>query len=169
MKYFLSFLVLCLSLSASAQKFAYVDIEYIMNHIPEYSSAQTQLDETAELWQNEIIKMEMELTDMKNAYANEEVLYTKEVKERKWKEIENKEVEIYKYKQSKFGYEGELFLKRQELIKPIQDNIFAEIEKLATDKRYDFIFDKSATPMMLFAKEDYDKSNLIIKALGYRP
>ena len=86
MKYFLSFLVLCLSLSTSAQKFAYVDIEYIMNHIPEYTSAQTQLDETAELWQNEIIKMEMELTDMKNAYANEEVLYTEEVKERKWKE-----------------------------------------------------------------------------------
>lgn len=171
MKYIAStfFLLLFFLSHGHAQKFAYVDVDYILEHIPEFGSAQTQLDETTEKWQEAIKKMELEVIELKNNYVNEEVLYTEEMKKKKWKSIQNKEVEIYEFKQLKFGYEGELFVKRQELIKPIQDNIYAAIEELAKSKRYDFIFDKSSTPIMLYAKDDYDKSDMIIKALGYNP
>lgn len=152
-----------------AQKFAYVDVDYILERIPDYASAQTQLDQYSEKWQGDIENMESTLQNMRNVYANEEVLYSEEVKKEKWTAILDKEQALYKFKQEKFGYNGELFQKRQELIKPIQDNIYSAIEDLAKAKRYDFIFDKSSTPIMLFAKEDYDKSNDIIKALGYKP
>lgn len=152
-----------------SQRFVYVDTEYILENIPEYQQAQREIDRIADEWKNEVDKRYKEIDDMYRAYQAEQVLLPEEMKIQKQKEIENKEKSVKDYQKRKFGYEGELFQKKQELIKPVQDRVYNEIQKMATEKTYDFIFDKSSGVSMLFASPKYDKSDDILKGLGYNP
>jgi len=139
--------------SLQAQRFAYVDTEYIMSKIPEYQMAETQLDKIAEKWQAEVQKKYAEIEEMRAAREEE---------------IMAKERELKEYQKGKFGYEGELFQKRQELVKPIQDQVYEAIQKVATQKAFDFILDKSSGVSILFANPKFDKSDDVLRELGIR-
>jgi len=161
------FLITTLSFTISyAQKFCYVDSEYILNQMPEYKSAQSQLDEMAAKWKDEIkVKMD-EIDKLYKAYRAEQVLLPEEVRKKREDEILKKEDEMNKFKEEKFGKNGELFKKRQELVKPIQDKVFDAIQKLATDEGFDFVFDKSGAVTMLFVNAKYDRSDEVLEILG---
>jgi len=151
--------------NANAQRFVYVDMDYILENLPEYQKAQKQLDNIAEQWRAEIsVKMQEVETSYKRFQA-EQVLMNEKMKAEKIAEIEAKEKEIKDLQRKKFGQNGELYQKRQELIKPIQDKIYKQIQLLAEEKSYDFIFDKSSGIQMLFANKKYDKSAFILAAL----
>ena len=152
---------------ANAQRFAYVNVKYIMENIPEYIEAQEKLDEISKVWQSEVESKRKEIENLYNNFRDQEVLYTDDMRKRKQEEISMKEGELNQYRKTKFGYKGDLFKKRQELVKPIQDKVFESIEKLAKEKRYDFIFDKSAGVHLLYANPGLDKSDQILKTMGY--
>lgn len=156
-----------IALNMSAQRFVYVDTDYILEQVPEYTTAQAKLNEMAEQWRAEIDKRYQEIDDLYKAYQAEQVLLPEETKIQRQQQIEAKEKAVKEYQKQKFGYEGELFVKKQELIKPIQDKIYNEIQKMATEKSYDFVFDKSGGLNMLYANTRYDKSKDIIEALGF--
>ena len=152
-----------------AQRFVYVDTEYILDNIPEYKQAQKKLDDIAEGWRTEIDRKYKDIDDLYKAFQAEQILMPEDLRIQKQQEIEQKEKSVKDYQKQKFGYEGELFQKKQELIKPIQDKIYNEVQKMATEKTYDFVFDKSNGPSMLFASTKYDKSDDILRAMGYAP
>jgi outer membrane protein len=138
----LAFLFLLGNSSLFAQRFAYVDTDYIMDMLPDYKSAQKQLDLIAENWQKEAEAMKQEIDKMEKEYQAEQVLLTEELKKKKETEIKAKETELKDFMNKKFGYEGELFKKRQELVKPIQDKVFDACQKIAKQSALDFIFAK---------------------------
>ncbi len=151
--------------SANAQRFVYVDMDYILENLPAYTKAQESLDKTSETWRAEIaVKMEDIETSYKRFQA-EQVLMNEKMKSEKIAAIESKEKALKEYQRAKFGPSGELFKKRQELIKPIQDKIYKQIQILAEEKKYDFIFDKSSGIQMLYANKKYDKSAFILTAV----
>lgn len=150
----------------SAQRIAYVDIQYILDKMPEYTEAQTKIDVISKKWQGEIETMYTEIEKMYRDYQTEQVFLTEEMKRKKEEEILNKEKAVKVFQKSKFGYEGELFKKRQELVKPIQDKVYDVISKYAVDRRYDIILDKSSGMTLLYTNPSYDKSDDIIRALG---
>ena len=152
-----------------AQRFVYVDTDYILNNIPEYKQAQKSLDEIAEGWRAEVDRKYEDIDDLYKAFQAEQILMPEDVRLKKQQEIEQKEKEVKDYQKQKFGYEGELFRKKEELIKPIQDKIYNEIQKMATEKSYDFIFDKAGGVSMLYANSRHDKSDDILRAMGYEP
>ncbi|MBL0308852.1 MAG: OmpH family outer membrane protein [Bacteroidetes bacterium] len=160
---------LMMSISGFAQKFAYVDMEYILGKMPQYSEAQKQLDAVAAGWQKEVEAKMKSVDDMYKQFQAEQVLMTEPMKQQKIKEIEAKEKDVKEFQKDKFGPSGELFKKRQELIKPIQDKIYEEIQKFALAKTFDFIFDRSSGPTMLYAGDKYNKSDDILSALGITP
>ena len=151
--------------NVNAQRFVYVDMDYILENLPEYQNAQKQLDKIAEDWRAEIsVKMQDVETSYKRFQA-EQVLMNEKMKAEKIADIEAKEKEVKELQRKRFGPNGDLFQKRQELIKPIQDKIYKQIQLLAEEKNYDFIFDKSSGIQMLYANKKYDKSAFILAAL----
>jgi outer membrane protein len=152
---------------AFAQKYAYVNTEYILENIPEYKSSMQQLDNISLTWQKEIEDRYTIIDKLYKAYQAEQVLLTEEMKKRRQDEITSKEKDVKDLQKQRFGVEGDLFKKKQELIKPIQDKIYNAVKKLATDGSYAVIFDKSSELIMLYANPKYDKSDDILKALGY--
>ncbi len=154
---------------AMAQKVAFVDTEYILNQMPEYKSAQKQIDALAQEWQKQLEKMKAELDKLKETYNAEKFLLSEDLKAQREKEIQEKEQAYRTYQREKFGYEGELFKKRQELIKPIQDRVFDAIQKVARDNALDIIFDKSGAVTMLFANPRLDRSDEVLDELGIVP
>ena len=161
--------VCCFAFSSFAQRFAYVDTEYILENIPEFKKAQKEVDAIAENWRKEIDVMYQDIDKLYRAYQAEQVLLPEATKVQRQKEIEQKEKDVKEYQKQKFGYEGELFQKKQELIKPIQDKVYNEVQKLASEKTLDFIFDKSSGVSMLYANPKHDRSDDVLKALGYNP
>lgn len=153
---------------ASAQKFAYVNSEYILSNIPEYKSAQQQLDQLSVGWQKEIETKYTEIDKLYKAYTAEQILLTEELKKKRIGEIELKEKEAKELQKQRFGYEGDLFKKKQELVKPIQDKVYTAIKKFAEDGSYAVIFDKSSDLTMLYSNNKYDKSDEILLAMGYK-
>lgn len=154
------------SASTFAQKFAFVDMDYILNKMPTYTEAQKQLDKVADGWQKDVEAKMKNVDDMYKQFQAEQVLMTEPMKQQKIKEIEAKEKEVKDFQKAKFGPSGELFKKRQELIKPIQDKIYEEVQKYALAKGLDFIFDRSSGPTMLYAGDKFNKSDDILSALG---
>jgi len=152
-----------------AQKFAYVDTEYILSLLPDYKSAQKKLNEIAENWQKEVDKKYEDIDKMYKEYQAEKILLTPEQQKVREDDIINKEKDSKKFQQDRFGYEGELFKKRQELVKPIQDKVYEAIQKIAKDENLDFIFDKSSDMTMLYSNAKYDKSDNILSLLGVAP
>ncbi|MDX5321258.1 MAG: OmpH family outer membrane protein [Bacteroidota bacterium] len=149
-----------------AQRFAFVDTDYILNLIPEYNSAQKQLDLMAFEWQKEIEKMRADIEKMKADLEAEKIFLVDEVKQQRESDIAKKEKELLDFQQAKFGVNGELFKKRQELIQPIQDRIFDAIQKVAKDNALDFIFDKAGGVSMLYTNPKYDRSEDVLEEMG---
>jgi len=162
-------LIFCGSISVSAQKYAYVDSQYILDNIPDYKSAQQQLDNLSLQWQTEIEDKYKIIDKLYKTYQAEQVLLTEEMKKRRQDEITQKEKDVKDLQKQRFGFEGDLFKKKQELVKPIQDKIYNAVKKLATDQSYAVIFDRSSDLIMLFANPKYDKSDDILLAMGYKP
>lgn len=154
------------SMSASAQRFAYVDSEYILAQMPSYRSAQSQLDELSKEWQSEIDEKFDEIDRLYKEYQVNKVLMSKDKQLQRENEIIEKEREAKKLQNEKFGYEGELFQKRAELIKPIQDKVYAAINKVAKENGLDFIFDKSGDMLMLVSNPKFDRSGEVLEELG---
>ena len=162
-------LALALGLVANAQKFAYVDTDYVLLHLPEYSEAQGQLNQMAVDWQVEI-EMKLDAVErLEMAYRAERVLLTAEMRGKREEEIATKRNEARALQKEKFGVEGELFQKRQELIEPIQQQIFESLKDIASGSGYMVIFDKSNQSNMLYTNPKYDISERLIKKLGYVP
>lgn len=153
-----------------AQKYAYVDSKYILDNIPEYTKAQKQLDDISSGWQKEIEAKYKEIDEMYKNYQAEQVLLSDDMKKKREQEIMDKEKKVKDLQKQRFGFEGDLFKKRQDLIKPIQDKIFDAIQKMAQAKSWDFVFDKSTSgSAMLYSNPTLDKSNDVLKAMGYKP
>ena len=151
-----------LTLSLSAQKIAVIDVNQVLNALPEYKSAQEELDKIAQKWRGEIAQQQDVIKGMYNRYQAEQVLLSDEARKKREEEIMVKEKDAREAQRVKFGPEGELFKKRQELVKPIQDKVYTSIEKYANEKGYDLILDKGTSAGLIFANATYDKTQAII-------
>jgi outer membrane protein len=149
-----------------AQKYAYVDSDYILDNIPEYKDAQTQLDELAAEYQKEIEDKFAEIDKLYKTYQAEVVLMPDDVKKKRELEIQAKEKEVKDLQTLRFGKEGDLFIKREELIKPIQEKIYNAIEDIAEEKNYAFVFDKAGSLTMLYVSSKFDISDDVLDAVG---
>ena len=154
---------------AFSQSFAYVDSEYILNNIPDYKDAQGELDKLSIEWQKQLERRYAEIDQMYKNYQAEQILLTEDMKAKREEEIIKKEKEAKEYQKQKFGVDGELFQKRKELVKPIQDKVYAAISELANYKRLGIVFDKSSGLTMLFTNPKYNISDEVLKKLGYKP
>lgn len=151
-----------------SQRYAVIDSKYILNKLPEYKDAQQKLDQFSKMWQQEIDQKSADLDRMYKEYDAEKVMLSDELKKKREDEIYNKEKEVRDLQRKRFGYQGDLFKKREELIKPIQDKVYNAIQKLAAAKLYDFILDKSDGITVIFADPKLDKSDDILKELGVK-
>jgi outer membrane protein len=165
-KFVVLLFILTISVVASAQRFGYVDTEYILDLMPDYRSAQKQLNQLSEDWQKELEKKQVVIEKMYKDLQAEQVLLTEDLRKKREQEIKEKEKELKDYRNLKFGYEGDLFKKRQELIKPIQDKVFDAVQKIAKQSALDFIFAKSSELIMLYSNAKYDKSDEVLSELG---
>ena len=148
-----------------AQKVASVDITRILESQSDYVSAQAQLDELASKWKREIEVEYDKIKGLYNRYQAEQVLLSDEVSRQREEEIINKEKQVREMQKEKFGPEGALFQRRQQLVQPIQDRVYSAIENYANEKGFDFIFDRSSASGIIFANERYDKTDEIIADL----
>ena len=153
--------------TVQAQKFAYVDTDYILNKIPEFNQAQDKLDALSADWQKEIENKYSDVDQMYRAYQKEQVLLTDEMKTKREEAIIKKERIAKDLQQKYFGTKGELYTKRQELIKPIQDKIYDAIQQLAANNKYSIVFDSSSDLIMLYKNNNLDKSDKVLDLLGY--
>jgi outer membrane protein len=151
-----------------SQKFAFVDTEYILSNIASYKTAQDQLDKLSETWQKEVEAAFADIDKMYKNYQSEKVLLTEEMKKRREEEIMAKEKEAKDLQKKYFGQDGALFKKREELIKPVQDEVAKAIKEFAVDGGYAVIFDSSAGASMLYTDPKMDKSDAILQKLGYK-
>lgn len=149
-----------------AQKYAYVDSDYILANIPEYKEAQNQIDELANEYQKEIEAKFAEIDMMFKAYQAEAVLMPEDIKKKKEEEILAKKNEAKELQNQRFGKDGDLFIKREELIKPIQEKIYNAIEEIATEKNYAFVFDKAGSLTMLYVNSKFDLSDDVLDNVG---
>ncbi len=154
--------------SAFAQRYAVIDSKYILDKLPEYKEAQQKLDQFSKMWQQEIDQKSADLDQMYKNYDAEQVMLSDELKKKREDELYNKEKEVRDLQRKRFGFEGDLFKKREELVKPIQDKVYNAIQKLAAAKLYDFILDKSEGITVIFADPKLDKSDDVLKELGVK-
>ena len=157
-------------MGAFAQKFAYVDTEYILKHLPEYKSSLNQLNVLSGQWQQQVDNNFTEIDKMYKAYQADQVLLTEDMRKRRENEIIEKEKEAKEFQRRIFGPEGELFQNRTKLLNPIQAKVSKAVAEVAKVKLLDFIFDKSSeATMMIYASSTYDVSNDVITRLGFKP
>jgi len=165
------FLVTLVSLScfvSHAQRgvrIGYIDTEYILESVPEYQEANTQLDQKVQQWKSDIEQRLTTIESKKKQLNSERVLLTQQLYEERLEDIGFEEAEVLDYQQKRFGPSGDLMIQKQQLIQPIQDQIFAAVQEIAENKKYDFIFDKSADVVMLYSAERFDISELIIRSI----
>ena len=162
------FLALILSYQVNAQRFGYVDANFILTQMPDYAKAEDEINTLSKAWQEEIGKMKSEIQSMYDELKVEEVLLTKEMIDERKNKIITKEEALKEYQQKTFGYDGLLFLKRQELIKPVQDKIYEAIEDVAKQKKLQIIFDKSGDLVMLYTDPRYDYTDFVLEELGLK-
>lgn len=157
-----------LALAGFSQKYAIIDTRYILDKMPDYKNAQKQLDDIAAGWQKEIDGKQAELDNMYKSYEAEQVMLSDELKKKREDQLFNKEKELRDLQRKRFGFEGDLFKKRQELVKPIQDKVYNAVQKMATTRGYDLVLDKSEGITIIFADPKLDKSEDVLKDLGIR-
>lgn len=170
LKVLFSIVFVAASLSVShAQRGArigYIDMEYILENVPEYQEAKNQLSSKVSKWKRDLDKMNQEIEQLKLNLSNERILLTKELIEEQEEEIKILEDEMIAYQQNRFGPGGDLDVQRRQLVQPIQDQVFNLVQELAEAKKYDFIFDKSADVVMLFAAKRNDVSDQILRSIN---
>ncbi len=162
------FILVMLSNNSIAQRYAIIDSKYILSKVPEYKTAQEKLNQYSEQWQEEIDERSAELEKMYKNYDAEQVMLSDDLKKKREDELFNRQKEVNDLQKKRFGYEGDIFKKRQELIKPIQDKVYNAVQKLATSKLYDFILDKSEGITVIFADPKLDRSDDVLKELGVK-
>lgn len=169
MKYTLLFLVgIFFSINSSAQKFGFIDAKFIMTQMDEYKKAEKEINQLSTQWQKEIADMYTNIDKKYKQFQLDEVLMTKEMKEDRLEEIKKMEVEAKKYQNKIFGYEGLLFLKRQELIKPVQDKVYESVEKVSKVKKIQIMFDKSGELVMIYMNPQHDYTDFVLEELGLK-
>jgi Skp family chaperone for outer membrane proteins len=167
----LSIVLLFTSVIVEAQaqrgvRIGYIDMEYILENVPEYQEAKIQLDGRVQRWRKDLDEQQKEIDQMKLNLSNERVLLTRELIEEREEDIKIKEAQLFEYQQSRFGPNGDLFIQRRQLVQPIQDQVFAAVQDIASNRQYDFIFDKSADVVMLYAAERNDISDQVIRIIN---
>jgi len=165
---FLLALVFMLSFYAHAQRgvrIAYIDTEYILENVPEYQEATSQLEDKAQKWKNEIQSKLTIVAQKRKDLSNEKALLTKELIDEREEDITFEENEILDYQQKRFGPSGDLFIQKNQLMQPIQDQIFAAVQDMAEGRKYDFIFDKSSDAVMLFSAKRFDVSEQVLRSI----
>lgn len=156
------------SLSVHAQRYAVIDTKYILDKMPEYRDAQKKLDQFSEQWQQEIEVKQRELDQMYRNFEAEQVMLSDDLRKKREDELFNREKELRDLQKKRFGFEGDLFKKRQELVKPLQDKVYNAVQKLAVARQYDFILDKSEGITVIFADPKLDKSDDVLREIGVK-
>ena len=151
-----------------AQKYAIIDTRYILDKMPDYKVAQQNLDVVAAGWQKDIDSRQTDLDKMYKDFESEQVMLSDELKKKREDQLFVKEKELRDLQRKRFGFEGDLFKKRQELIKPIQDKVYNAVQKMAVQRGYDFVLDKSEGITIIFPDPKLDKSEDVLKDLGVR-
>ncbi len=166
---FITLTLLCITFVANAQRgvrIGYIDMEYILENVPEYKEASIQLNGKVQRWKKDIEKKNDAVELLKINLSTERVLLTTELIEEREEDIKILEDEMFKYQQDRFGPNGDLFIQRRQLVQPIQDQVFNIVQEIAENKKYDFIFDKSADIVMLFAAERHDISDMVLRSIN---
>ena len=153
--------------TAVAQKMGYVDSEYILNQIPDYKAAKAELDKASADWQKEIEGKYAEIDQLYKTYQAEQILLTDDLRQKRENEIVNKEKEAKDLQKQRFGTDGDLFKKRMELVKPIQDKVYNAVKTVSEKGGIGIMFDKASDMTMLYANQKYDKSDDVLTFLGY--
>ena len=164
----LTLALLFATLAGFSQRFAYIDSEYILDNIPEYKAAEMEVEQLSIKWQTELERMFEEIEQLFRAYQAEAPLLPDEIRRQREKDIMTRERTAKELQMKRFGRDGELFAKRQELIRPLQDRIFEAVKDIATRGNYAVIFDKSGGLTMIFTDVRYDLSDEVLQRLGYR-
>lgn len=151
---------------ATAQKVAYIDMQYILKNLPQYETANEQLSMISKRWQKEIDALTQEAKLLETNYQTEQIFLSEDLKKKREQEIVQKQNEALELKRKYFGQNGELFKKREALLKPIQDEIYAAIQEIANDKKYDVVKDRSADPALIYMSSKLDISDLVLQKLG---
>jgi outer membrane protein len=159
---------LLISFAASAQKYVIIDTHFILDKMPEYKVAQAKLDDIAAGWQKEIDSMQSQLDKMYKDYDAEQVMLSEDLRKKREEQLFGKERFLRDQQRKRFGFEGDLFKKRQELIKPVQDKVYNAVQKIAAQRGYDLILDKSEGITVIFADPKLDKSEDVLRELGIR-
>src|SRR5688500_14172998 len=157
-----------IAFGASAQRYAIIDTKYILDKMPEYKDAQKRLDDVAAGWQKEVDALQQDLDRMYKDFEAEQVMLSDELKKKREDQLFVKEKTLRDLQRQRFGFEGDLFKKRQELVKPVQDRVYNAVQKLAVQRSYDFILDKSEGITVIFADPKLDKSEDVLRELGVR-
>ena len=164
---FALFVTLFAVAAASAQKFALIDMDYILKNIPNYEMANEQLNQVSQRWEKEVNELSKEAENMYKNYQSEMVFLTDDQKKKKEEEIVLKEKEVTELRYKYFGPEGELYKKRQSLMKPIQDDIYNAVKAVAEERGYQTIFDRASSQSIVFASPKIDVSNEVLAKMGY--
>ena len=154
-------------MTVSAQKFALIDMDYILRNMPSYEMANEQLNQVSQRWEKEVNELAKEAETMYKNYQSEMVFLTDDQKKKREEEIVAKEKEVTDVRYKYFGPEGELYKKRQSLIKPIQEDIYNAVKAVAEEKGYQTIFDRASSQSIVFASPRIDVSNEVLAKLGY--
>ncbi|MEJ6737095.1 MAG: OmpH family outer membrane protein [Flavobacteriales bacterium] len=153
----------------NSQNFGYVDTEYVLENIPDYKDAQDELDKLSVEWQKQLERRYSEIDKMYKNYQAEQILLTEDMKLKREDEIVKKEKAAKEYQKQKFGVNGELFQKRKELVKPLQDDVYSAISSIANYKKLGVVFDKASALTMLYTNPKYNISDDVLKKMGYKP
>lgn len=167
-KIILSIAIISLAFMANAQKMAFIDTEYIMENIPAYKAAQNQLDQLSSQYQKELESIHSEIEQMYKDYQAESVLLSEDMKRKREDVIITKEKDYKTLQRKYFGPNGDLFKKRQSLVKPIQDDIFTAVQELSNEGNYALIFDKAGGTTLFFTNPKFDLSDQVLQKLGYK-
>ena len=159
--------VMACAMASYAQKFALVDMEYILKNVPAYEMANEQLNQVSQRWQREVDDLAKEAEAMYKNYQSEMVFLTDDQKKKKESEIVAKEKEATELRYKYFGPQGELYKKRQALIKPIQDEVYNAVKKVSEERGYSVIFDRASSESIIFASPRIDVSNEVLAKMGY--
>ncbi len=164
----LAFSLFTIAIGSQAQRYAIVDTKYILEKMPDYKQAQQKLDQFSDQWQKEIDSKQSSLDRMYKDFEAEQVMLSEELKKKREDELFLREKEVRELQRKRFGFEGDLFKRRQELVKPVQDKVYNAIQKIAVARLYDFILDKSEGITVIFADPKLDKSEDVLKELGVK-
>ena len=163
--FFLAVIISTIVVAQKPQRIGYIDMEYILENVPEYTEAQARLNVKVATWQQKLEGIKREIEVMKTDLSNEKPLLTQELISDREEDIQIKEEDLRNYKLAYFGPKGDLFLTRKQLVKPVQDQIYNAVQVIAVRKKYDIVLDKSSDLIMLYANKRFDISELVLNSI----